>query len=100
MQDLDLPDRGTEVVQLTNDEGRDVAIVLTKSNGEYTLWCVYRSRIEREQNKDDWKLWINHAIIEDGTGAEEPAMRVYAEMPDTDAIAAFRTDILNHWSNQ
>ncbi len=29
----------------------------------------HRSRIEREQNKDDWKLWINYAMIEDGTSA-------------------------------
>lgn len=100
IQDLDLPDRGTEVVQMFNEKGRDVAIVLTKSNGEYTLWCVYRSRNEREQHKDTWKLWINYAIIEDGTGAEEPAKRVYAAIPDTDAIATFRSDILNHWSNR
>ncbi|MFN7841071.1 MAG: hypothetical protein ACK5N9_05040, partial [Pirellula sp.] len=90
----------TEVVQLSNDGDRDVAIVLTKSKAEYTLWCVYRDRDEAADSIGDWKLWINYAIIADGTGAEEPAKRDYSEIPDAEAIATFKSDMLNHWSNR
>lgn len=100
IRDLDLPDRGTEVVHLTSDGDRDVAIVLTTSNPQHTLWCVYRSRNERDQEARDWRLWINQQIIEDGTGAEEPAKREYSEIPDAKTIAAFRSDVLNHWSSR
>jgi hypothetical protein len=98
--DLDLPERETNVVQLTTEGDRDVAIVLSKSNEQYTLWCVFRSREERDRSAGDWKLWIYYEIIEDGTGVEEPAKREYSEMPDTETIAAFKSDMLKHWSNR
>ena len=100
VRDLDLPDHGTDVVELTNNGNRDVAIVLTNSNAQYTLWCVYRSRDQSDRAVREWKLWMNYATIEDGTGAEEPAKREYAEMPDAETIAVFKADMLKHWSNK
>lgn len=93
-RELGLPADGTEVVQLTNDGDRDVAIVLTAAEDQYTLWCAYRFSEKQDRKPGEWKLLTRYAVIEDGTGAEETIKRVYTERPDLAAISAFGAEAL------
>lgn len=94
-RDVDFGDGDTEVLQHFNKGDREVAIVLTKSKEQYTLWCVFRLQSDGEQQADRWKLWTNYVMIEDGTGAEDYAKREFSDRPGADAIASFRSEILD-----
>lgn len=94
-RDVDFGDCDTEVLQHFTEGDKEVAIVLTKSKEQYTLWCVFRLQSDGEQPVDGWKLWTNYVIMEDGTGAEDYAKREFSDRPDADAIASFRSEILD-----
>lgn len=94
-RDVEFGDCDTEVLQHFTEGDKEVAIVLTKSKEQYTLWCVFRLQSDGEQLANGWKLWTNYVIMEDGTGAEDYAKREFSDRPDADAIASFRSEILD-----
>lgn len=106
-RDLSLAEGSTVAIQVTQTDlgreelgPRDEAVVLTENNGKFTLRYVYRFPQSDNSNFRRWRLWANHENAGDGTGAEEPAIKEYAQKPSPDQVEAFRIGIVNHWSNR
>lgn len=104
-RDLNLAEGKTDVIQRTqSDSGREElgpreeAVVLTENNGIFTLRYAYRFPQSNNLNFRLWDIWVNHENAGDGTGAAVPAIKEFDQRPNSEQIAEFRSEIVNHWS--
>jgi hypothetical protein len=106
-RDLQLTGTETTIVEITTSDlnrpemrTRDEALVLTREPNGYTLRYVCRFPDSSNANLRKWRLWMNHDIIDDGTGAEVPAIETFAIRPGSEQIESFKSATLGHWSNR
>lgn len=99
-RDLQLPGQVTilETAFIATDRPelgeRTQALVLHRNGNEYVLQVVYRYAQASNDNFRQWRTWCNCDVIDDGTGAEVPALERFPQEPNQDQIAAFKSAML------
>ncbi len=99
-RDLQLPGQvsilETASVATDNPElgERTQALVLHQDGNDYVLRVVYRYAQASNDNFRQWQTWCKYDAIDDGTGAEVPALERFPREPNQDQIAAFKSAML------